>query len=634
MAQYVIEILDGDRAGEVVPLPERALRIGRKPANDIVIADEKTSGSHAEIVPDNGRFVLRDLESTNGTTMDGRRVTEVVLTTGDIFVVGRVRMCFRGDQDAARADGSALMVQTVDKQRLGRPKGSRSMALMLVLLLGAVAVGGYLWWQRRDADGGGGGKHVVLAPLQVPGNKLPAAMATCESEDDWNLRVGGIDMQLGGRGNTGKSAIEASRSGGDIDFAVARGKQPLTVVVGRPLTLSAHVRTAGDAKAAVHLRFFASDDSMQLPHRCSTGLLQNQDFTAVQCAAMVPPGADRVEVELLAVLPKDGDSAWFDDIAVTDGGEPLTFELQHESGAKLYGGASNVAVQAGVPVLVAVEPAVTGALAGAQKEHLLTVTDLGASFAAQKLEHGFGIAAKGASALWLSFPADSGNGLLAAGDDGIFAGVAAETKFAARQVLLGAGQSRCLVALPQTVELQGQGGGGFYRLRLPVEGFELLLQFREQRSRADEMLGQARQLQQAEPGKALDLLRELLRTVPHDDRKVADARALRTDINARMEKELARLKSDFDEAGFFDTRGGFARVVHGIDALFADFGKANIDALAAVEQMRSEAAAELQKIDDANWAEHRARLEDLAAGLHQSEQPELEQLVRDYLKQH
>src|SRR5580765_2074065 len=98
MAQFVLEILDGDRAGEVVSLGA-ALRIGRKPANDLVLADEKTSGVHAEIVPEGDRFVLRDLGSTNGTFLDGRRITEVVLSPGDAFMIGRVHLRFRADGD-------------------------------------------------------------------------------------------------------------------------------------------------------------------------------------------------------------------------------------------------------------------------------------------------------------------------------------------------------------------------------------------------------------------------------------------------------------------------------------------------------------------------------------------------------
>ena len=80
MANYVLEILDGDRAGEVLPVGASIIRIGRKAGNDIVLTDEKTSGVHCEILPEGDRLVLKDLGSTNRTFLDGKRLSELVLT--------------------------------------------------------------------------------------------------------------------------------------------------------------------------------------------------------------------------------------------------------------------------------------------------------------------------------------------------------------------------------------------------------------------------------------------------------------------------------------------------------------------------------------------------------------------------
>ena len=95
MTQYVLEILDGDRAGDTVPLTKERLTIGRKSSNGLPVNDEKISGQHAEIVFEDGSFMLRDLGSTNGTLLDGRKVEEVVLTSFDTFQVGRVRILFK-----------------------------------------------------------------------------------------------------------------------------------------------------------------------------------------------------------------------------------------------------------------------------------------------------------------------------------------------------------------------------------------------------------------------------------------------------------------------------------------------------------------------------------------------------------
>ncbi|MBN1334397.1 MAG: FHA domain-containing protein [Deltaproteobacteria bacterium] len=50
------------------------LRIGRHPGNDLVVTDDQVSGHHAVIEPQRGRWVVRDLGSLNGTSVNGRRI--------------------------------------------------------------------------------------------------------------------------------------------------------------------------------------------------------------------------------------------------------------------------------------------------------------------------------------------------------------------------------------------------------------------------------------------------------------------------------------------------------------------------------------------------------------------------------
>ncbi|MEW1905617.1 FHA domain-containing protein [Streptomyces sp. NPDC056488] len=70
------------------------LRIGRDPVNGLRLSHETTSRLHAELSLQGGLWVLRDLGSTNGTTVNGRRVTgAVVVRPGD--VIGFGQMSFR-----------------------------------------------------------------------------------------------------------------------------------------------------------------------------------------------------------------------------------------------------------------------------------------------------------------------------------------------------------------------------------------------------------------------------------------------------------------------------------------------------------------------------------------------------------
>jgi hypothetical protein len=71
-----------------------SLRIGRDPANGLRLTHETVSRVHAELSRQGGMWVLRDLGSTNGTTVNGRRVIgAAVVREGD--QVGFGRMAFR-----------------------------------------------------------------------------------------------------------------------------------------------------------------------------------------------------------------------------------------------------------------------------------------------------------------------------------------------------------------------------------------------------------------------------------------------------------------------------------------------------------------------------------------------------------
>jgi hypothetical protein len=64
------------------------LLVGRHPACDVVVADPSVSRRHAELTFRDGVWVLQDLASTNGTTVNGERVGRTTLHTGDVVELG------------------------------------------------------------------------------------------------------------------------------------------------------------------------------------------------------------------------------------------------------------------------------------------------------------------------------------------------------------------------------------------------------------------------------------------------------------------------------------------------------------------------------------------------------------------
>jgi hypothetical protein len=71
-----------------IPLGAEPLAIGRDPENDLVLDDRRVSRRHAEVRLRLGRYTLYDLQSTNGTYVNGRRVAEIVLSDGDRVQIG------------------------------------------------------------------------------------------------------------------------------------------------------------------------------------------------------------------------------------------------------------------------------------------------------------------------------------------------------------------------------------------------------------------------------------------------------------------------------------------------------------------------------------------------------------------
>lgn len=70
-------------------LGPREYRIGRSSGSDIVLADPSVSGQHAKLSPRGDSFVLEDLGSTNGTTVNGQAVTAPrPLRSGDVLGIG------------------------------------------------------------------------------------------------------------------------------------------------------------------------------------------------------------------------------------------------------------------------------------------------------------------------------------------------------------------------------------------------------------------------------------------------------------------------------------------------------------------------------------------------------------------
>ena len=80
--------------GDRVILGEYTVTMGRNPDSTIVLADPNVSRQHAEVRPRGTGFVVVDLGSTNGSKVNGQKVSEHELSDGDEIVLGNTHMRF------------------------------------------------------------------------------------------------------------------------------------------------------------------------------------------------------------------------------------------------------------------------------------------------------------------------------------------------------------------------------------------------------------------------------------------------------------------------------------------------------------------------------------------------------------
>ncbi|MFH1266162.1 MAG: FHA domain-containing protein [Planctomycetota bacterium] len=102
MALVTLRILDGADRGRVFENMPTPVTIGREEGNSVQLNDERISRFHIKIQEDDDKLVLTDLESTNGTKVNGESVQLWILRHGDVIMVGRTVLLFGSQQEIAR----------------------------------------------------------------------------------------------------------------------------------------------------------------------------------------------------------------------------------------------------------------------------------------------------------------------------------------------------------------------------------------------------------------------------------------------------------------------------------------------------------------------------------------------------
>jgi hypothetical protein len=106
MGLVTLQVLDGADRGRIFENLQTTVTIGREEGNTLQLNDERVSRFHLKIQEDHDQFVLTDLDSTNGTKVNGEDIHLRILRYGDVISIGRSVLLFGSrDQIAQRLAG-------------------------------------------------------------------------------------------------------------------------------------------------------------------------------------------------------------------------------------------------------------------------------------------------------------------------------------------------------------------------------------------------------------------------------------------------------------------------------------------------------------------------------------------------
>ncbi|MBL4632501.1 MAG: sigma 54-interacting transcriptional regulator [Kofleriaceae bacterium] len=109
-------VLRGPEKGTEYIVQGEVIRVGKGAENDLVVSDETVSRMHFEIVRDAKGYLLRDLDSTNGTFLDGAEIREAYIRAGSVIAAGAAELKFSPFEER-------IQIFPSDKEQLGEMVG-------------------------------------------------------------------------------------------------------------------------------------------------------------------------------------------------------------------------------------------------------------------------------------------------------------------------------------------------------------------------------------------------------------------------------------------------------------------------------------------------------------------------------
>ena len=116
MSDLTLRVIDGCDRGLSFDELQTPITIGREDGNTVQLNDDRVSRFHVKIQHDSDKVVLTDLDSTNGSKVNGQEIQLRILRHGDIITVGRSVLLF-GSREQIEAQLQQERTDGVDASR-------------------------------------------------------------------------------------------------------------------------------------------------------------------------------------------------------------------------------------------------------------------------------------------------------------------------------------------------------------------------------------------------------------------------------------------------------------------------------------------------------------------------------------
>lgn len=602
-ADFALRFDKGEHAGRELPLTAPRTTLGRRPDNALTFNDVKVSGVHVEVVKEGDGFVLRDLGSTNGTWLDGRKVTEVALGHGDRVKIGESEFLFvdlrKSGEGAAGSGGELDASMPVRAPELPSRKGKLAATLGLLGIVLAVGAGAaWYFLLARGEVGPSAGRRAPPAPAGTLLNEDWSFEDAAAAAATWSAELGDGFAAHRGKAVSGNSIFSATLENGAV---VVSRRQAEEVTGGRTLRFTGQLAADSGALIGVSLRFLrGSDDAgragaftIPVAHSTEAG------FTPFDVEVTPPSWAKFAEV--LLVGRGTGTVAADDFALVPAGSAPAGTKVGELSLLPLGAGACALDHHAPLVVLFAAGGAIAGE--GTTRVELppsafnAAVKSDGPTFA---LDPGKAPFAADHFVAQIAPEVAATNLVLmtASASDERF-GAFAETE--AKSVLIGSAAERFELAIDPPAAVSAIARGDALELRIAPKGptkVTVRTGFEKERKEASDLYAAASEDWHAgRGGAALSKLVDLRKRLPYDEKTLDLARKLDAEIVPSVEAELNAIEQEADAAEFLGSLERWEKTLARAELLvkqaegllrIADFAK-------RVEVMRTTVAAMRQK---------------------------------------